>query len=69
MLFPEPWRQFGNPSRGVLPDELEHIDEIGVRLDAAQSAGDNQTLDDTDVPGAELSPTKEPGLALMRSFA
>jgi hypothetical protein len=40
MLFPEPRRQFGNPSGGVFPDALEHIDEIRVRIDAVQSAGD-----------------------------
>ncbi len=34
MLFPEPRRQFGNPSGGVFPDALEHIDEIRVRIDA-----------------------------------
>ena len=42
MLFPEPRRQFGNPSDGVFPDALEHIDEIRVRIDAVQSAGDDQ---------------------------
>jgi hypothetical protein len=59
LLFPEPWRQFGNPRCGVLCDALEHIDEIGIRIDAVQSAGDDQTLDDADVSGAEFGPAEK----------
>ncbi len=45
---------------GCMADALQHIDQIGVRIDAVQSAGDDQALDDTDVFGAELGPAEEP---------
>ena len=44
----------------MLADPLQHIDEIGVRIDAVESAGDDQALDDADVLGAELGPAEEP---------
>jgi hypothetical protein len=60
MLFPQPGRQFCNPRSGVLGDALQDIDEIGIRIDAVQSASDDQTLDDSDVSGAEFGPAKKP---------
>ena len=63
VLFPEPRRQFGDSRCGVLADPLQDIDQIGVRVDAVQSTSDDQTLDDADVPGAELSPTEKPGFS------
>ena len=63
VLFPQARRQFGNASGGVLPDPLEHIDEISIRIDAVQSTRDDQTLDDADVLGAEFSPTEKPGFS------
>ena len=48
---------------------LEHVDQIGIGVDAVQPAGHDQALDDPDVLGAELGPTEQPRLALMRSFA
>jgi hypothetical protein len=44
----------------VLRDALQDINEIGIRIDAVQSAGDDQTLDDSDVSGAEFGPAKKP---------
>jgi hypothetical protein len=39
-------------------NSLQHIDEIGVRVDTVQAAGDDQTLDDADVLGAEFGPAE-----------
>ena len=50
----------------MLADPLQHIDQVGVRIDAVQSAGDDQALDDADVLGAEFGPTEEPGLSTHR---
>ena len=59
MLFPEPRRQFGNTSGGVLADALKQIDEIGKGVDAVQAAGDDQALHDADVLGAEFGPAEK----------
>ena len=47
----------------MLSHTLEHIDEIGIRIDAVQSASNNQALDNADVFSAKFCPAKEPGLA------
>ena len=60
VLLPQTWRELCDPGSGVQRDALEHINEIGVRIDAVQAAGDDQALDDADVPGAELGPAKKP---------
>ena len=60
VLFPEARRQFGDTRGRMLPHALKHIDEIGVRIDAVQAAGHDQTLDNADMSGPELGPTKEP---------
>ena len=47
----------------MLADALQYIDQVGVRIDAVQPAGDDQALDDTDLFGAQLSPAEEPGFS------
>ena len=69
MLLPQARREFGDAARGVFTDPLQHIDQVGVWVDAVQSASDDQTLDDADVFGAEFGPAEEPGLATHRNDA
>ena len=57
-LFPRPWRELGDLAGRMLSDPLQYIDEIGVGINAAQSAGNDQTLDDADVLGAEFGPAE-----------
>ena len=57
---PQTRRELCDPGSGVQRDALEHIDEVGVRIDAVQAAGDDQALDDADVTGAEFGPTEKP---------
>jgi hypothetical protein len=47
----------------MLADTLEHIDDVGVRIDSVQAACDDQALDDTDVFGAQLRPAEIPNFA------
>jgi hypothetical protein len=58
VLLPEPRREFSHARRRMYGDALEHIDQIRVRIDAMQSARNDQTLNDADVSCAEFSPTK-----------
>jgi len=44
----------------VLRDALEHIGEVGVRIDAMEATGDNQALNDGDVAGTKLGPIAKP---------
>ena len=60
VFFPQPRRELGDAGSGVLGDALEHIDEVGVGIDAVQATGHDQALDDADVAGAELCPAKKP---------
>jgi len=53
----------------MLPDTLQHIDEVGARIDLVESASDDQALDDADVLGAELGPAEELVFPVMKSFA
>ena len=69
MLRPESRREFSDSAGGVLADALEDVDEVGVRIDAVQSAGGDQALDDADVPGAEFGPAEQPVLPFMRISA
>ena len=48
-------------------DPLQHVDEIIVRVNVVQAAGDQQALHDADVPGAELSPGKKPIAVVHRN--
>ncbi len=57
-LFPQPWRELGDLAGRMLSDPLQYIDEIGVGINAVQSAGNDQTLDDADVLGAEFGPAE-----------
>jgi hypothetical protein len=41
---------------GVLADALKHIDQVVIGIDAVQTTGDDQALDDADMLGAELGP-------------
>ena len=52
----------------MLADALEHVDQIGIRIDVMQLAGRDQALDDADVFGAKLGPAEEPGLAFREAF-
>ena len=44
----------------MLVDALQHVHEIGVRIDVVQAAGHQQTLDDADVLGAQFGPGEQP---------
>jgi hypothetical protein len=60
VLLPQPRREFGHAGRGVLAHTLQHIDEVRVRIDPVQTAGDDQALNDARVFGADFGPTEEP---------
>ena len=59
--FPEPGGELGDARGGMLADALQDVDQVGVGIDAMESAGDDQALDDADLFGAELGPAEEPG--------
>ena len=40
-------------------DALQHIDQIGVRVDALQAAGDHETLEDAQLLSTQFGPTKQ----------
>ena len=65
VLLPQPRRKLGDPGGGVQRDALEHIDEVGIWIDAVQAAGHEQALDDADVAGTEFGPAEQPILAVM----
>jgi hypothetical protein len=67
--FPQPRGEFRDTGGGVLANTLQYIDEIGVRIDAVQTTGDDQALHDADVLGTELSPTEIPVLPPHRNRA
>lgn len=64
VVFPQTWCKFSDAASRMLADPLQYIDEVGVRIDAVKSAGDDQTLDDADVLRTEFSPAKKPGCLL-----
>ena len=64
--FPEARREFGDAAGGVFADPLQHIDQVGVWIDAVEPAGDDQALDDAYVLRPEFGPAEEPGLAPHR---
>lgn len=45
VLLPQPRGEFCNAAGGMFTDALQDIDQVGVRIDAMQSAGDYQALD------------------------
>ena len=67
VLLPEPWREEMDVARWVALDTLQDIHQVGVRIDALQTARPQQALDDADVLGANLGPTKEPIASIMES--
>ena len=50
MLLPQLGREFGDSAGGLIGDALQNVDEIAVRIDALQPTGDDQALDDADLP-------------------
>jgi hypothetical protein len=60
VLFPQARSKLCGTCRRMLTDSLQHIDQVSVGIDAVKTAGHNQTLRDTDVLRAELSPTEVP---------
>ena len=44
----------------MVGDALQDVDEVVVGIDAMQAAGDDEPLDDADVPGAEFGPAEQP---------
>jgi hypothetical protein len=44
----------------VLTDPLQHVDEVGIHVDAMQPTGRNQALHDADLLGAELGSAEVP---------
>jgi hypothetical protein len=69
VLLPQARREFGDAARGVFADPLQHIDQIGIRVDAVESASHDQTLDDANVLCTEFGPAKVPGLSSHRDDA
>ena len=61
-LLPLTRGKFGHARGGMLADPLQHIDQIGIRIDVVQSVGDDQALHDTDVLGAQFGPATIPVL-------
>jgi len=68
-FFPEPRRERGDVAGGVIFHALQHIDQVGVRVDALQPTSGQQTVEDPDVLGPDLGPAEEPIFAVMHSFA
>ena len=62
MGLPQPGGEQVDVGGGVLADALEHIDQVVVRIDAVQAAGDDEALDDADMLGAEFCPGEHPCL-------
>jgi hypothetical protein len=55
-LLPQTGRQFCHARCGMQSDALKHVDEIGIRIDAVQSARDDQALDYSDISPARATP-------------
>ena len=65
-LFPATRRQGFDLTRRMQGDALQYVDQVGVGIDLVQPAGRQQALDDTDMPGTDLAPAKQPVLAPHR---
>jgi hypothetical protein len=48
----------------MLANALENVDQVGVDVNAVESTRHDEALHDTDVFGAELSPTEIPIFAV-----
>ena len=66
-LLPETRREFVHLAGRMLGDTLQHIDQIVVRVDLVETAGDDQALHDADVLGSEFGPTEHPGFSAHRN--
>jgi hypothetical protein len=42
----------------MLADALQHIDQVGIRIDAVQAAGDQEALDDAYLLGTQFGPAE-----------
>ena len=40
-------------------DALQHIDQVGVRVDALQAAGHHEALEESQLLSTQLGPTKQ----------
>ena len=60
MLLPQARCELRDIGRRVPVDALQDVDEIVVGIDIVKTAGRDQTLDDADMPGAELCPAEHP---------
>ena len=66
-FFPQPRRQRGDVAGRVTLDALEHVDQVGVRIDALQAARNEQALEDPDVLRPDFRPAEQPVLSFMES--
>ena len=57
--FPYPRREIDNVTRRMFTHPLQHIDQVGVDVNALQFAGHDQALDDADLLRPELGPEGE----------
>jgi hypothetical protein len=53
----------------VFTDSLQHIDQIGMRIDIMQPAGDQQALYNANLFSPDLGPGAQPIFTFMQSFA
>jgi len=53
----------------VSADALQHVHQIGVRIQIVQFAGGDQTLDDPQMFGTEFGPAEQPIFAVMPTLA
>lgn len=58
--FPPARRGFGDALGRMGLDPLQHIDPVGVGIDALQAAGGDQALDDADAFGPDFGPAEQP---------
>jgi len=59
-LLPQSWGEFVDAAGWMLTDSLQDVDQIVVGVDLVESAGDDQTLHDPDLPGTEFGPAEQP---------
>ena len=56
--LPDPGRHFNDMLCWMLADPLQNIDQVGIRVDALELAGDQQTLDHAHPLPATFGPRK-----------
>ena len=52
-------------ARQGLSDALQDIDQVVVRVDVVWPVGEDEALQDDDVPGIEFGPAEPPVLSIM----